>query len=100
MAASVVPELALGDAELMAESQHLSSETAPERLRTRRSSDKRLGEAEEHGPDHARPADLSAEGPASVLSKVTASRGPGCSDRIDSGGLTSHLAIPAVIGSA
>ncbi len=35
---------------------------------------KRVGEAEEHGPDHAGSAELSAERPASVLSRFTAPR--------------------------
>jgi hypothetical protein len=51
---------------------------------------KRVGEAEEHGPNHAGSPELSAEGPASVLSRFTASRVQRCSDRIDSGGFTAQ----------
>jgi hypothetical protein len=85
------PELALQDAELMAEGQHLSSELGvgarANQAQVGEEAGNRVGEAEEHGLDHAGSAELSAEGGWPGYGES----GPRCSDRIDSGGFTAHL---------
>ena len=69
---------ALEDPELMVERQHLISQLGvgahASQAELGDQAGKGIGEAAEHGPDHAGSAELSAKGPASVLSRFTASR--------------------------